>query len=190
MRYNHWATWHRFWALVLGSRWGRWRSSSWRATQGMVIDQSNICSVPKQFSFVDWIMKATGRCAICGCELHRSPGTYARPTVEGRSHASKHHFVAERFFGRSNNRRGTQRNRLFKECPWGVERKTEVFCYDCHEELLHNPIFLPIDIARLADLVKARHLNENIKTESKDKIAGRIKLLHEIIQRGIGALKE
>jgi hypothetical protein len=130
----------------------------------------------------------TEKCAICGCALHRTQGTYARPTVEGRSHASKHHFVAERFFGRSNNRRRTQRDRIFEECPWGVEGQTVVFCYDCHEELLHNPIFLPLDIARLADLVRKRHLDEYKKKESKDKIAGRIKLLHEIIQRGLEAL--
>jgi hypothetical protein len=135
-------------------------------------------------------MQMTERCAICGCELHRTQGTYARPTVEGRSHASKHHFVAERFFGRSNNRRGTQRDRVFEECPWGVEGQTSVFCYDCHEELLHNPIFLPVDIARLADLVNERRLDEDRKTGSKDKIAGRIKLLHEIIQRGLKELKK
>src|SRR2546430_8694767 len=35
------------------------------------------------------------------------------PTVPGRSHASRHHYVAERFFGRSKNRRGTQRERVF-----------------------------------------------------------------------------
>ncbi len=91
------------------------------------------------------------KCAICGCELRRTEGTYARPTVEGRSHASKHHFVPERFFGRSNNRRGTQRGKLFVKCPWEVEGQTAVFCYDCHEELLHNPVFLPIDIALFAD---------------------------------------
>src|SRR4030042_5023551 len=135
-------------------------------------------------------MKMTERCAICGCELHTTQGTYARPTLEGRSHASKHHFVAERFFGRSNNRRGTQRDKVFEECPWGVEGQTAVFCYDCHEELLHNPVFLPVDIARLADLVKQRRLDEDIKTESKDKIAGRIKLFHEIIQRGLKELKK
>ena len=132
----------------------------------------------------------TERCAICGCELHRTHGTYARSTVVGRSHASKHHFVAERFFGRSNNRRGTRRDRVFEKCPWDVEGQTAVFCYDCHEELLHNPIFLPVDIARLADLVKERRLDEVRKTESKDKIAGRIKLFHEIIQRGLKELKK
>jgi hypothetical protein len=98
--------------------------------------------------------------------------------------------VAERFFGRSNNRRGTQRARAFEECPWGFEGQTAVFCYDCHEELLHNPIFLPVDISRFADLVKERRLDEDRKTESRDKIAGRIKLLHEIIQRGLKELKK
>lgn len=130
------------------------------------------------------------RCAICGCKLHRTKATYALPTTEGRSHASRHHFVANRFFGRSNNRHRTQRDRVFEKCPWNVEGQTAVFCYDCHEELLHNPVFLPADIARLADLVKERGLNEDIKTESRDRIAGRIKLLHEIIQKGIAELKK
>jgi hypothetical protein len=130
-------------------------------------------------------MKITERCAICGCELHRTRGTYARPTIQGRSHASKHHFAAERFFGRSNNRRGTQRDRLFEECLWDVEGQTAVFCYDCHEELLHNPIFLPVDIAHLAALVKERRLDEDRKTESKDKIAGRIKLLMKLSNKDL-----
>lgn len=133
-------------------------------------------------------MKIPERCAICKCELHRTRGTYAQPTVEGRSHASKHHFVAERFFGRSKNRRRTQRARIFKECPWGIEGQTAIFCYDCHEELLHNPIFLPEDIVHLADLVKQRGLDENRKADLKNKIAGRIKLLQEIIQQGLKEL--
>jgi hypothetical protein len=131
----------------------------------------------------------TERCAICGCQLHRMEGTYALPTAEGRSHASRHHFMAERFFGWSNNRRGTQRDRVFEKCPWNVEGQTAVFCYNCHEELLHNPVFLPCDIALLADLVKERRLDEDVKTESKDKIAGRIRLLHEIIRRGLEELR-
>jgi len=135
-------------------------------------------------------MRMTERCAICGCALHRTEGTYALPTAEGRSHASKHHFVAERFFGRSNNRRGTQREKIFERYPWGVEGQAAIFCYDCHEELLHNPILLPSDIAHFAELVKDRSLHEDGKTESKDKIAGRIKLLHEVIERGLEELKK
>jgi hypothetical protein len=129
-------------------------------------------------------------CAICGCELHRVKDTYATPTVQGRSHASSHHFIAERFFGRSNNRRGTQRAGIFETCPWGYEGKQAVFCYECHEELLHNPVFLPEDVGRLSRLVTARGLSEAVKTESRSLLAGRIELLHEAISRGLQELEK
>ncbi len=115
-------------------------------------------------------------CVICGCELHRS-GEYAKPTVKGRSHATKHHFVAERFFGRSTNRRGTQRDPIFKTCPWDVEGESAAFCYECHEELIHNPVFLPEDVRAFAELVRSRKLHEVSKSSRRSKIAGRIKLL-------------
>jgi hypothetical protein len=127
------------------------------------------------------------RCAICGCDLHRD-GEYAKPTIKGRSHATRHHFVAERFFGRSANRRGTQRTPIFKKCPWGVEKLSAVFCYECHEELIHNPVFLPEDIQKFADLVKEQGLDEQHKTDSREKIAGRIRLLHDVIRAGIDKL--
>jgi len=128
-------------------------------------------------------------CAICGCELHRG-GEYATPTIEGRSHATKHHYVAERFFGRSGNRPGTQRDRIFQECPWDVEGKSTVFCYECHEELIHNPVFTPDDIQKFAALVKQEGLEEQQKTDSREKIAGRIQLLHEVIRAGLNKLGE
>jgi hypothetical protein len=112
-------------------------------------------------------------CAICGCLLHRTENTYASPTIEGRSHASTHHYVPERFLI------------IFENCPWGHQRETATFCYDCHEELLHNPVLLPEDIKRFADIVRSRGLTEPTKTESRDILAKRIKLFHEIIQRGI-----
>jgi hypothetical protein len=124
-------------------------------------------------------------CAICGCQLHRSKNSYASPTAKGRSHASEHHYVPERFFGRSKNRKGTQRVKIFKKCPWGHEGERGTFCYECHEELLHNPILLPEDISRLASIIRKRGLEEHKKKASRDKIAGRIKLFHEIIQRGL-----
>jgi hypothetical protein len=40
-------------------------------------------------------------CALCGCDLHRTPGEYANATIEGRSGATKHHCGAQRFFRRS-----------------------------------------------------------------------------------------
>lgn len=129
-------------------------------------------------------------CAICGCLLHRTRDTYARPTVAGRSHATKHHFVAERFFGRSTNRRGTKTEGVFPSCPWGHEGESAPFCYECHEELLHNPVLLPEDISRFAELVRRRGLSEETKTESRSPIAGRIKLFREVIALGLAAALE
>ena len=125
------------------------------------------------------------RCAICNCILNRKRGTYALPTVEGRSHATKHHFVAERFFGRSSNRRGTKTKGVFQFCPWGHEGESTIFCYECHEELLHNPVLLPEDVEAFAVLVKNRGLNEEHKPQDREKIAGRIRLLNEVIAEGI-----
>jgi hypothetical protein len=126
-------------------------------------------------------------CSICGCEVHRS-GEYASPTVLGRSHATEHHFVAERFFGRSTNRRGSKRERLFSSCPWGYEHATGVYCYECHEELIHNPVLLPEDIQVLAELVRQRNLHEERKPQHREKIAGRIMLLHDAISMGLKVL--
>ncbi|MCX6093992.1 MAG: hypothetical protein NTY63_04115 [Candidatus Bipolaricaulota bacterium] len=63
-----------------------------------------------------------------------------------------------------------------------------MFCYDCHEELLHNPVLLKQDIFELAELVKRRGLAEDEKTESRDKAARRVEPLHEVIVRGLGAI--
>jgi len=132
-------------------------------------------------------IKNIENCAICGCQLHRQ-GDYAKPTIKGRSHATKHHFIAERFFGRSTNRKGEKREAIFEKCPWDAEGKTIVFCYECHEELIHNPVFLRADIEQFSSIVESRGLMEEHKTEDRGKIAGRIKLLHEIISKGIQAV--
>ncbi|MGA9030922.1 MAG: hypothetical protein WB402_00150 [Sulfuricaulis sp.] len=129
------------------------------------------------------------RCFICGCTLHREKGTYARPDVKGRSHATENHFVPERFFGRSTNRRGTKTEGIFETCPWGYEGKTEVFCYECHEELLHNPVLLPQDIERFAEICRSRGLDEDSKSKDRSKIAGRIKLLREVIAKGLAVIR-
>lgn len=63
-----------------------------------------------------------------------------------------------------------------------------MFCYECHEELLHNPVFLPDDIEKFARLVRIRGLNEAKKIASKEKSAGRIRLLQEVINSGLAVL--
>lgn len=129
-------------------------------------------------------------CAICGCELTRIRDTYARPTTEGRSGASKHHYVPKRFFGRSKNRPGTKTCGIFEKCPWKHEGELGLFCYECHEELLHNPVLLPEDIRMLAELTQKRNLSETIKPDDRAKIAGRIALFHDAISLGLRALYE
>ena len=128
------------------------------------------------------------RCGICNCRLHRGQDTYARTTIEGRSHATKHHFLAERLFGRSDNRRGTKVTGTFDACPWNLEGKCGVYCYECHEVLLHNPVILPDDMALFADLVRWRGLCEEDKPERRDTIRGRVQLLQEALSRGIRLL--
>jgi len=126
-------------------------------------------------------------CSICGCTVHRG-GDYAQPTQKGRSHATAHHYVAERFFGRSRTRPGTQREAIFDRCPWGLEGKSAVYCYECHEELLHSPVFTPEDIDALRELVATRGLHETDKPADRTKIAGRIHLLQTIFACGLRAV--
>jgi len=126
-------------------------------------------------------------CAICGCRVHRIASTYAQASIAGRSHAARHHYVAERFFGRSKSRRGVSTEGIFLSCPWKQEGEFGIFCYECHEELLRNPVLLAQDVEHFAELVKWRGLGERHKTESRAPIAGRVALLHEVIALGISA---
>lgn len=127
-------------------------------------------------------------CNLCGCTIHNK-GSYAEPTVKGRSHATKHHCVAERFFGRSKTSKNEERVIIFHSCPWGMEEKVIEFCYECHEMLLHNPVLLPKEITAFSELVKKRGLNEQKKPRDKKLIAKRIQLFHEIIMKGLKSFK-
>jgi len=126
-------------------------------------------------------------CALCGCKTHRN-GNYAKPNIEGRSHATSHHCVAERFFGKSRNKAVFNRKRIFKQCPWENKNKKITLCYECHELLLHNPVLLLDDVELFAKLIKKRNLSESSKPEKYKKIAGRIELFHEIIEAGLKAM--
>lgn len=128
-------------------------------------------------------------CEICGCKLYRTVGEYALPTASGRAQATRHHYVAERFFGKSPTRNQGSRFSVFETCPWGAQGKTGLFCYECHEELLHNPVLLEEDIARLARLVARNGLDETEKPADRLKLRGRISLLHDVISAGLSAIE-
>lgn len=112
------------------------------------------------------------QCALCGCELHRTPAAYANATIRGRSGATKHHSVAQRFFRRSRTRPARQIEGIFASCPSGNEGESaDVFCYECHELLLHNPVLLREDVSLFAELVRMRNLAEAVKLADYSKIA-------------------
>jgi hypothetical protein len=72
----------------------------------------------------------------------------------------------------------------------GQENQHNVFCYDCHEVALHNPVLLREDVQRFADIVRKRDLSEEQKTDDLSKIGGRIEILHEAIARGLKSLHD
>jgi hypothetical protein len=63
-----------------------------------------------------------------------------------------------------------------------------VYCYECHEELLHNPVFTAKDMGQFAELVRLRGLAEDAKSGDRSKLAGRVRLFHELIEAGLSAL--
>ena len=79
---------------------------------------------------------------------------------------------------------------MFAACPWGHEGESGIFCFECHEELLHNPVLLPKEISLFADVVRLRGLAEETKPLDRSKIAGRVALLHEVIARGLALVHE
>jgi hypothetical protein len=67
---------------------------------------------------------------------------------------------------------------------------TKLFCYECHEELLHNPIFLLGDVQKFAQIVKLRDLDEDEKSDDRSKMAGRVRLFQEALALGLEKLHE
>lgn len=65
-----------------------------------------------------------------------------------------------------------------------------MFCYECHEELLHNPVLLSKDVERFRELVLVRGISEKKKPAGRAKIAARVVLFHDVIARGLRALHE
>jgi len=137
-------------------------------------------------------------CAICGAKIYWGNKTkdYGKPTSSGRSHGSLHHYVPERFFGRSANRKNDPRDGIFSDSPWKEnipDRAVGAFCFDCHEELIHNPVLLEEQIKNLRELVQVYGLSEDDKTITenlvgREKIAGRIGLFHHVIATGLKCL--
>ncbi len=81
-------------------------------------------------------------------------------------------------------------NHFLKNVLGGAESQTVEFCYECHEELIHNPVILPKDILAFSQLVSANGLSETVKSSSRSLLAQRIILFQQIIHEGIAALSK
>ena len=124
------------------------------------------------------------KCEICGCQLTSKQDTYGQDTLAGRAHQTKHHNIAKRFYGQQNGRKPIFKKKDRTGNGWNVTR----CCFECHEELLHNPILTSKNIKTLSTLVKKTGSGERRKPEDKKRIANRILLFHAVIDTGLEAL--
>ena len=72
----------------------------------------------------------------------------------------------------------------------GPRKAGRVFCYECHELLLHNPVLLPEGVRRFSALVRKRGLSEDEKRDDYVRIAGRIALFHDVIAHGLSSIEK
>lgn len=113
-------------------------------------------------------------CCLCGRAVNRS-GNYATSTLEGQSHATRHHLVAKRL------------RPLLDGTELGTVLTAPVFCYKCGEVVLHNPPLTPSDLAVFAALIRARRIDQ---LPEDVRVTAVIELFHEAIALGLRLLAE
>jgi len=97
---------------------------------------------------------------LCGIEVTTS-GVYA--TENGQHYRSKHHLVPNRF----NKYRISQRSLAKKLNVETGDFISILLCYECHEELLHNPVFTTKMIKELSHLMRGKSLEDKVITLSR-----------------------
>jgi len=104
--------------------------------------------------------EAADHCVLCGIKFS-TKGVYA--TESGRYNRSEHHLFPTRF----KKYRISQRS-LAKKLNVGTQDFDSVhLCYECHEELLHNPVFTTKMIKELSHLMKGKSLEDKVITLSR-----------------------
>lgn len=102
--------------------------------------------------------EATDHCMLCRIEF--TTGVYA--TESGRYNRSEHHLFPARF----KKYRISQRS-LAKKLNVETQAFHSVYlCYECHEELLHNPVFTTKMIKELSHLMRCKSLKDKVITLS------------------------
>ena len=98
--------------------------------------------------------EAADHCMLCGIEF--TTGVYA--TENGRYNSSEHHLFPTRF-----KKYGISQRSLAKKLNVETQDFDSVYlCYECHEELLHNPVFTTKMIKELGYLMLGRSLEDKV----------------------------
>ena len=100
--------------------------------------------------------ETTDHCMLCGIEF--TSGAYA--TENGRYNRSEHHLFPLRF----KKYRISQRSLAKKLNVETQDFDSVHLCYECHEELLHNPVFTTKMIEELSHLMKGKRLEDKVIT--------------------------
>ncbi|HEY9205431.1 MAG TPA: hypothetical protein VIO58_05870 [Candidatus Methanoperedens sp.] len=106
-------------------------------------------------------------CQLCKTPLKEGNLGYAYGTSEGLTHLSRHHIFPKRL------KKYFTNDEIQKIFHIDNPSSSMVFCYECHEEILHNIILNDSMVAMLSTLL-----------DRKDKKT-KIKIIHEILKKGI-----
>ncbi len=103
--------------------------------------------------------EAAEHCMLCGIEF--TTGAYA--TENGQYNRSEHHLFPTRF----EKYYISQRSLAKKINVESQDFDSVHLCYECHEELLHNPVFTTKMIKELNHLMRGKSLEDKVITLSR-----------------------
>ena len=108
--------------------------------------------------------EATDHCMLCGKEFTTEVTTTGiHATESGRYDRSEHYFFPTSF-----EKYGISQEDLAKKLNVETGDFISVFlCYECHEEVLHNPVFTTKLIKELSPLMKGKSLEDKLITLSR-----------------------
>ncbi|MCF8070330.1 MAG: hypothetical protein K9L30_17245 [Desulfobacterales bacterium] len=70
-----------------------------------------------------------------------------------------------------------------------TKEKLPFFAMNAMRNYCTTQVIMPEDLEVFSNLVKSRCLDEEVKSEDRSKLGGRVKLLHEIISQGLKAVE-
>ena len=100
------------------------------------------------------------QCMLCGIE-YATGVVYA--SEHGRRSRGRHHLFPRRFEKRGMSQEGLARKLDVETRDLGFVH----LCYECHEELLHNPVLTIKMLDELSHLIKGKSLEDKVVTLSR-----------------------